>query len=502
MKARRNSLLSAYFRANFPKPEEFEEDRESEEPFSEDSREEAEFLVQSEPKKAKEKNPTPSAQRPVIRPSTPQRIQEEKIMEELRKRMEELEKSMAQKDKQINQLQKEVHIARQEADGAMATAHHAGAAASAITGRAEVRARAFIPKLVPYQSEKENIQLYVRRFENYAHSLHLDEEQQVHEFIAHGRGPIENIVLTKDLGSWTIKQLKDAVLARLSPNWDINRIEQELYKIQIELKDDPDAIMTKIEKILVKRDPEIEVRSLRQRQFNHFVRLIHVHEPMHTYVLNKLGSSENPDEALTWAKEYLKEKGNDLTYFRHLVQQGLKEAGVPTKQVETGIFPTDEPTNSATVSAPTTTSTPTPTVSATPAVATKTESTALQTTGACAQVTQEYMEQFVKRTDKLTQEQMNKRFNDLERLMKDLHVAGLPDFLKKKVEKAQSVQYKSNDSAPKNKTSNKERPKRNFEKNKKGGDKKYKKQYIEKESGEIVAQYTTDDSGDEDNKPE
>ena len=96
---------------------------------------------------------------------------------------------------------------------------------------------------------------------------------------------------------------------------------------------------------------------------------------------------------------------------------------------------------------------------------------------------------------------MNKRFNDLERLMKDLHVAGLPDFLKKKADQEKFGKTKSNESAPKGKF-DKNRPRRGFERNKKGGEKTYKKKFVEKESGEIVAQYLTDESDEEETKSE
>ena len=505
VKAKRSRDLTQYFKQNYAKPLELLESAEAEESISEDSsREEyqieADLAPKLEPVTPVQVQAKHSARSPIIRPSTPQRLEQERKMEELQKRMKEFEKALQTKDKQIEQLRQKIKDTQEETSQAAETANNAADGVAALAGNASVRTKTFIPKLVPYQGEKENIQLYVKRFENYATSLELSDDQQVTEFIANGRGPIENIVLTKDLSSWTIHQLKETVLERLSPNWDINRIEQELYKVKVELKDDPDTVMTKIERVLVKRDTELSIARLRQTQFNHFVRLIHVHEPMHTYVLGRMDASCDPDKALKYAREYLREKGNELTYYRQLVQQGLKDAGVQVKESETGIFPVEEPAASASATTTTTVSAP-QTESTKTHVPTKTETTALQTTASAAQLNSEFVEQFVKRTDKLTTEQMNKRFNDLERLMKDLHVAGLPDFLKKKADQEKFGKAKSNESAPKGKF-DKNRPRRGFERNKKGGEKTYKKKFVEKESGEIVAQYLTDESDEEETKSE
>lgn len=499
IKARKNRNLTAYFRANYKKPEESDESEENEEQISEDSRDETELVVHSTPKERpkpesalkSESAPTPTFSKPLIRPSTPQRMATEKVVQDLLVRIQDLEARESQKEQELNALRKITKDTAELASSASQTASTATNATSVLAGQAEVRAKAFIPKLVPFTNEKDDIRLYIRRFENYAKTLNLTQEQQLHEFIAHGRGPIESIVLTKDLDNWTIDELKQSVLSRLAPNWDINRIEQELYKLKIEGNDDPDSVMGKIEQVLIKRDPTIQISRLRHTQFNHFVRLIHIHEPMHTYVLNEMDTSTDPDKALEQARQYLRKKGNDVTYFRHLVHQSLKDAGVVTKEVDTTIFPLDEKQSC------TSTSEQTPSASSKPTVTTKTENTAMQMSS--APVTQEFVEQFVKKTDKLTQEQMNRRFNDLERLMRDLHVAGLPDFLKKaEIEKFRKG--KNSFSAPSTRTN--EKSNRTFEKNHKGKDKRYKKKYVEKENGEVIAQYTSDESGDEDSKSE
>ena len=507
IKARRRSELTAYFNANFPKP--IEQESSEEELLSAESTESSfeavssaqqtpsakplfSAIVKSEPRG----EPRPETSKPVVQPSTPQRIAMEKQMKELLARVADLEVRAKEAESAYAQLKANTEYAVSEAESASASATSASDAANTVTGSAVVRAKTFIPKLVPYTSEKDDIRLYIKRFESYAKTLNLTEEQKISEFIAHGRGPIENIVLTKDLDSWTMEQLKVTCLMRLAPNWDMNRIEQELYKIKVDIHDDPDAVMNKIVKVLVKRDTDVDITRLRATQFNHFIRLIHMHEPMHTYVLNECKEHSDPDLAIASAKQYLKEKGNDVTYFRSLVQQSLKEAGVTTKEVEHSIFPLVQQQQNP---APTTAPNPSASANAKPAAVTETTAQPATQTNP---VTQEFVEQFVKKTDKLTTEQMNRRFNDLERLMRDLHVAGLPDFLKKKNDNDKSEKNKSYAKESSNRSAATDKPKRRFEKNSKGQDKKYKKKFVEKESGEILAQYMTDDSDNEESKDE
>ena len=492
VRARRRRELTLYFYENYAKPEgayESEPEVESGESREQSFEEGVSFEVQKKPLVQRVKSePQIQYPNPIIRPSTPQRIMSEKQIKELLARVASLEDRAKGAEHENMQLKEQIQNILEE------RTEESEVASTIPTEKSVVRAKTYIPKLVPYTSEKDDIRLWVKRFESYAENLNLTREQQVSEFIAHGRGPIENIVLTKDLDAWTIEMLKNTVLLRLAPNWDMNRIEQELYKVKVDFQDDPDAVMNKIVKVLVKRDEDVEMNRLRQTQFNHFIRLIHMHEPMHTYVLNECKEHTDPDLALAAAKQYLKEKGNDVTYFRSLVQQSLRDAGVATKEVDHSIFPLLEKPS-------TTPSAPQTTASATAKTATVAESSTTPAASANA-VTPEFVEQFVKKTDKLSQEAMNRRFNDLERLMRDLRVAGLPDFLKNKDSKEKFSKEKNTKTESSTRSSDSEKPKRRFEKNSKGKDKKYKKNFVEKESGEILAQYITDDSGDEEGKDE
>ena len=514
VKARRRAELTAYFRAAYAKPPDIEESEEEldsatstevsfEEPGSAASTPASarsysavvKGEVQSVPRTEPRAEPRPESAKPLIRPSTPQRIMSEKQMKEMLARIADLEERAKQKDQEIKDLTKQAQDARSWAESASDTATEASTAVNTVTGSAVVRAKTFLPRLVPYTNEKDDIRLYIRRFESYARTLNLTEDQQVSEFIAHGRGPIESIVLSKDLDTWTMEDLKATCLLRLAPNWDMNRIEQEMYKIKVDMNDDPDAVMNKIVKVTIKRDDDVPIARLRQAQFNHFIRLIHMHEPMHTYVLNECKDTTDPDLAVGAAKKYLKEKGNDVTYFRSLVQQSLKDAGVAAKEVDHSIFPLMPQT-----SAPSTE--PAAQAGASAKVTTVAETTTQQKP-AESSATQEFVEQFVKKSEKLSTEAMNRRFNDLERLMRDLHVAGLPDFLKKKGDSDKFDKNKSSAKDSSKSSANNDKPfKRRFEKNNKGQDKRYKKKFVEKESGEILAQYVTDESDSEETKDE
>ena len=435
----------------------------------------------------------------------------EKLVADILARIEDLEEKVNHSQDQFNDVKETTSSALGIANEALETASKTSSATNALSGAAEVQTKVFIPKLVPFTSENDDIRLYIKRFESYAETLNLNEEQQVSEFIAHGRGPIEPIVLTKDLDTWKIQDLKDTVLLRLSPKWDMNQIEQELYKIQVDENDDPDAVMKKVEHVLIKRDPEIQISRLRQTQFHHFVRLIHIHEPMHTFVLNELKTSTDPDQALESARKYLRTKGNDVTYIRHLVHKTLKDAGIPTKNVDASIFPLSEKFTNEPKSAPDSeprcepqiqTTEPRSSAAETAKTATTAKETSMQRQDTEVHVTHKHLEKCIAKTEKFTQQQMNQRFKDLERTIQDLHVKLLQDLLKKKAEQEKDENVKCSKSEPSaNSDSISIKSKRRFEKKENGKEKLYKKRYIEESDG-IRAQYTTDESANEDSKQE
>ena len=436
----------------------------------------------------------------------------EKLVADILARIEDLEEKVNHSQDQFNDVKETTSSALGIANEALETASKTSSATNALSGAAEVQTKVFIPKLVPFTSENDDIRLYIKRFESYAETLNLNEEQQVSEFIAHGRGPIEPIVLTKDLDTWKIQDLKETVLLRLSPKWDMNQMEQELYKIQVDENDDPDTVMNKVEQVLIKRDPEIQIPRLRQTQFHHFVRLIHIHEPMHTFVLNELKTSTDPDQALKSARKYLRTKGNDVTYIRHLVHKTLKDAGIPTKDVDASIFPlcekfTFEPRCEPKCEPRTQTTNPLKSnAEETTTVSTMDSTKIMQVQDAKDQITKEYLVQFIQKNEKFTQQHMNQRFNDLEQMIQDVHEKLLQDHLKREVQQKTDENRTCISSEPQSEPKSRfgaktKKSKRCFEKNENGKEKRYKKRFIEESDG-IRAQYTTDESEDETSKEE
>jgi hypothetical protein len=204
-----------------------------------------------------------------------------------------------------------------------------------------VRARAFVSRLTTYNPDKDDIRLFMRRFNAYCETNRLDEQTSISELISYAGSAATNIILMKDQSKWTLHDLQTQIVDRLAPKWDVNRLEQELHKIDVTVTDDPDTIMAKIEKILVKRCDSIPTRKAQAMQHSHFIRLIHSHEPMHTYIVNNARKDNDPTEALNLARSYLGEHGNTVNYLKRLVQKTLTDAGVevPHNLSTDSVFP-------------------------------------------------------------------------------------------------------------------------------------------------------------------
>jgi hypothetical protein len=247
---------------------------------------------------------------------------------------------------------------------------------------------------------------------------------------------------------------------------------------------------------------------------------------MHAYVKRWARDPLDPDKALHQAKEYLEKKGNEIPYFKGIVKRALGEYGLKPKCLDgDALFPIEE--DATTIQAAVSAAVPLP-LPQPVQVASKTETTALQVQAQPTEATEsklmehveERVEAFLKKNHKMTNDETVRRFNDLERLVRDLHVAGLPDYLKKKVEDERSGrsnsgynnnqsnknnEYKAGNSSARNnndRRGNNNRRPGNFERNKRGYDKKYKKKFVEKDNGDFMAQFVTDDEDEADNSQE
>jgi hypothetical protein len=93
------------------------------------------------------------------------------------------------------------------------------------------RTRTFVSKLTAFNPDREDIRMFMRRFDAYCESNRIEEPIAISELIQHAGSSIANIVLMRDQDQWTLNELRSQILDRLAPRWDVNRIEQELYKI-------------------------------------------------------------------------------------------------------------------------------------------------------------------------------------------------------------------------------------------------------------------------------
>jgi hypothetical protein len=351
----------------------------------------------------------------------------------------------------------------------------------------------------------------------------------------------------KEKKNWTLKALKEKMIERLAPDWDATRLEKELYKLQVGPTDDPDDIMDKIEKVLIKRSEDVTMARARIMQHTHFMRLIMDHGPMHNYVINKSTKDTDPDEAAKLARQYLKKKGNTVDYFKKIVSTGFTEAGVtvPASIKTDTVLPTKTEASVATVPKVEDQVKPGATVMSPPApvgedpaikqlqhdqklmlntmtefmakvdkLTTTKQPTTTNTQTDVSETLRQFADyqQFIKRGTQLDMDEIVRRFNQEERLMRDLRVAGLPDYMKKKVNEQMYTPNKSNDDSkytqkskytynndfkPKDRYQKTNDRSAKFEKGKKGKQKRYKRQFVPEKDGKFVAQFETDSSEEE-----
>ena len=287
--------------------------------------------------------------------------------------------------------------------------------------------RRYIPKLLPYNAQKETFRAYLSRYENYCDSNGLDEVARKQELVSTAAGAVDRITMRKPLQQWHLEELLQECRERLCEHWTTPQLEQALYCLAVEPSDDPETIMRKVEDILEKADIDrVPVWQLEQLQCEHFMRLIHVHVPMHTYVRRRLGASRDPNRALSMAKEYLRDKGDENVYITDLIKKQLQlqpqnpitatpqpwtpfsyvpQPGVPPKKgISMGLAGIPQPAVAAHYQ---------------PVIQEEGEPTA------------DYMRRFLAANDEVSKDELIRRLNDCERLKRDLHQAGVPDKFKK-----------------------------------------------------------------------
>ena len=285
----------------------------------------------------------------------------------------------------------------------------------------------YFARLPPYNAQKETFRAYLSRYENYCESNALNETARKQELVSTAAGAVDRITMRKPLVEWNLAELLQECKDRLCDHWTTAQLEQALYTLTVESSDDPETIMRKVEDILEKADIDrVPQWQLELLQCEHFMRLIHVHVPMHTYVRRRLGANINPKTALAVAKEYLRDKGDENVYITDLIKKQLQvqpqnltsatpQPWTPFSYVPQPGVPEKKGLNVGLAGIPP------------KAVAAHYQPVIQQDNEPVA----DYMRRFLAANEEVSKEELIRRLNDCERLKRDLHQAGIPDKFKK-----------------------------------------------------------------------
>ena len=309
-------------------------------------------------------------------------------------------------------------------NNAMKVAAETAATAQALTTRV-TQPRFHAPRLQAYTNDTDDFRMFLRRFKAYKETMNLDEAAEKLELIANLKSKItERIVQGRENDAWTVADLVKACKARLCPDWTVQQLENQLYKIETAKGDDPEAIMQKIENIVCKANPDIPTGTVKVLHRTHFMRLIHSHGPMHQYVIENSEDVTSPNDALAKAKQYAREKGPDNDFLKGLVAEVVQ-----TGQVATNLFNVDKTVASQTTAQPTTSTTTTQAASVQAHVAEKRKPKNYDEVLYMEDEMEtdewvDMMAMFLKKGDVVSQDELITRLNDLERFRRDIQSAG------------------------------------------------------------------------------
>ena len=373
--------------------------------------------------------------------------------------------------------------------------------------------RMYSARMTSFDPKRESFRAFLRRFDIYAEANKLDPIAQKYELVANAVGAIDHILCKKDLRDWSISELVAECKERMCPDWSLPQVEQALYALVLDPQEDPEAVMRKIEELIMKADPSLVTRSqISALQCENFLRCISVHRPMHTYVRTKVGTTKDPKMALSLAKEYKREKGDDNAYMVDLCRWFSANQQVPTQ------MPTQPPTLLM----------PQTNLPGVPNLTSGTFSTGLagttptQQPAAANQIEfilqmenesdSDFYARFLSKNEKVPMQEIIKRFNDLERFKRNVHQATMPDHLRNQNQGNQQGQKpwnNQNQNQNRNSSSNNNQNRPNNNNNNRGSgrnqgnnrddkkkrEKRYKK--VEKEiDGKMQSFFVTDDEDD------
>ena len=213
----------------------------------------------------------------------------------------------------------------------------------------------------------------------------------------------------------------NACKRRLLPGRSQNQRLLDLAKIEVKLDDDPEKIMARIEAITDKACSNVSESEKQYMQAEAFRRCLTVHIPLMTYVNNNTADRNDPEELLSVAQEYFRERSAGTEFYANLIQQGIRDhvQGVSKPLSEQGMFPGVQS------SATTYSWKPTATPAMTSQLALPAPASVQQHQGEDDEQVQ-ILAHFIRKNEKLNNDDLVKRLNEFERFMRDSRVAGLP----------------------------------------------------------------------------
>ena len=274
-------------------------------------------------------------------------------------------------------------------------------------------------KIPIYYKETDDFGLWCDKFYDNVYKEGWDDETALQIMKNKLRGPCDRIVKKCKVRQWNWKELMDACKRRLLPGRSRNQVLLELAKVEVKLDDDPEKIMARIEAITDKACSAVSESEKQYMQAEAFRRCLTVHIPLMTYVNNNTADRNDPEELLAVAQEYFRERSAETEFYANLIQQGIRDhvQGVAKPLSEQGMFPGVQ--SSATTYSWKPAATSTMSQLALPAPA-----TVQQHQGEDEEQAQ-ILAHFIRKNEKLNNDDLIKRLNEFERFMRDCRTAGL-----------------------------------------------------------------------------
>lgn len=341
----------------------------------------------------------------------------------MNKKVKELEDKLAIAEANAETAKSEAERARGDADKAISDTHTVTNRMDGVMERASDAAsdqrKDQVTRLEKFTDEDTDIILWYEPFDAQSARFKWDDDREVLEqfnLVKHSEARL--VMKEKSLKDWKSKELRAAIIGRLRPDYNIDRLEAELGQIVCDPMDDPSKIMKKVQTVITKASsPMVPAGSRKMLQRQWFMRHIEKHQPMHTYVNNHATDMTDPEAALRAAKKYLLDHGNaNVWLFKEMEKRygpGKTEAGVAPLPSA----PTQPSALSVQGAAAAPSSVPPGLMGYQTPVPEIPGLTKEQATIAA---------HFLKKGEEIGQEDLRLRLNNMEGVIRDLRTAGLP----------------------------------------------------------------------------